>query len=301
ALGGLPSGDFIVAGGANLTTEWTKLLAATDRRLTRAFPQVFDLPGIDEQGLDDVEQSTRAMLDGVNRITFVALPSSKGEALFSNAFAMVDVEEASVYLESLKRSFELENRVGERVEPEIRFDWSIESFQIDEAAGYKFGVDLARAAADPNVPQWDGIVRRFCGEDGELWLYALPVDGDRAVLCVESCDKLAALRASLRNGDSALAGRDDIRATFKLMDKSAPWRLYVSPDQTLDFVQRYLEAFFKQLGGVALLAPAPKYPAAPPVGFTLQLTQRQLQAEVVWPNASIDALAAFIKAYRHDD
>lgn len=282
-----------------MTQDWIDLLAIADRQITAAFPNQFDMSGIDEAGLDAVQQSTRAAWQGVQSVSWFVGEPQPDQQVISNIFLTCQVEDAAAYLQSLKRSFELENRVTALPGAELPFQWQFKEFSTAGRDGFAWGFDIAEIAADPNVPQWDGILRKFCGDDGEFWIYAVAIDPHRVLISVESLELLPQQIARTERGETGLVRDPGNHAALQLLDPDASCKCLVSPQGCLGLVERALGVFFAQLGGIAMTPDFPQISRCPPLAFSSHAEAGQLQFEAVAPRESLQALGQWVKSLRN--
>jgi hypothetical protein len=100
---------------------------------------------------------------------------------------------------------------------------------------------------------------------------------------------------SYRAADSGLAGDAEFKKTASLLPPSAQWVGYISPSGTMQFVAQMASAFAPE--GLEL----PEFPASPPVGFSAELTSTHLDAQLVVPLETIDAVKEFVTQIRQGD
>jgi hypothetical protein len=159
--------------------------------------------------------------------------------------------------------------------------------------GLSMTVDVASAAEDPRVPLVAPMFDSIFGNGGKFKVNLVAADDRTIVSGVGTKERLADVVKQALAGDKGLAESSSIQEATKLLEPGAPWQFFVSPPGVVKWVTRFMEGVLAQFGGA--MPAIPEYPDTPPVGGSINLTNGQLHADMVWTVETLESLAAFIK------
>ena len=109
-----------------------------------------------------------------------------------------------------------------------------------------------------------------------------------AVQTMGSHEEAVALIRQVQQDETDFENAAGSATTLQILDPEAPWVGLVSPSGLIDVIRRALDA---SIAGVTI----PEYPAAPPIGLTLNRKNRSVRAEIVIPRDALQAAAEFIR------
>ena len=298
-LAGYRAGPFVVAGGGSFAPGWADWMAQLNRRLAQQFPEAEGYGHFQEEDWQKVEQSYRTLYDGIRSFSFLMRPGSDQEPLLSNLFSIVTVEDSATYLESFKKSFELNNELMRRSTLDVDLQYEISPVTIAGGKGYEMVADLLTAfGGDNNVLFFDAVLKKVFGEDGKFRIFVVAADPTHVVSGIQSREKLAALVEDLRHNNSELQQQQSLQVTRQLLASQPSWKMFVSPRGSIQFFSRFLNEVVAQFGPV--VPQFPEYPATPPIGFSMNLANSVLAVDLVFPSETLAGLAKFIKACKEE-
>jgi len=298
-LRGYSAGPFVATGGGPIASGWARWFAKMNRRIAEQFPETEGYTEFEEEDWEKVEQSYRTLYDDLRSFSFLIRPASAEEPLISNIFTLSTVEDSASYLESFKKSFELDNDLLRRSTLDVDFQYEIAPVTIAEGKGYEIVADLLTAiGGDNNVLFFDTVIKKVLGEDGKLHIYVIAADETHVVTGIQSREQLAALIEDVRSNENGLKQQEELQVTERLVDSRAPWRIFLSPQGCIQLASRFLNEVLTQFApGVPQL---PEYPATPPIGFSMNIADSVLEGDLVLPFETLEGLAKFIKACKEE-
>lgn len=285
------SGPFVIAGGGPLPADFGASLARGVRRFIETLPKGQGYEGLQPQDWEKLEQSYRESVAGLTSVSFVLRPGDKEEGLLSNYFIIAETADSGVYLASFQKSFELSNEVMQAAKNDLSLPFELYSTEITDQPSVIATADAAAAAADPNVPGVDPLIKTLVGADGKMRIYAVTME-ERAVLIGSATrEQLAGVVRFPIDGGESLAKEWPVDSTTRLLDPAASWTMLVSPQGLVAWISRGAQTWAATFGGDLKIPP---FPATPPIGLSLNVTDGQLHGELVAPKATLEGLADYL-------
>ena len=292
-LTGYPAGPFVFAGGGPLPAAWSAMLAKMNRAMIEKYPEQYGFQNFGDEKWDKIEESWLASTAGLRSMSVAMLPGGKDDALVSNAFYILEVDDADAYLASIKKSMELWNELTAESISDIKMAYEFVDVEIGGKKGLQMAVDVAAAAADDNVPMMRAMFESMFGGDGKMRIYTVAADAKTVVMGIAKEEQVAEAIKHATGGEAGLVQMADVKTTVGQLDPAAPWNGYVSPQGVVMWGKRVFMALMGTVGAPAITIP--DYPAGPPVGFAVNLKDGQFQSEMVVPAQALKDLAAYIK------
>ena len=107
--------------------------------------------------------------------------------------------------------------------------------------------------------------------------------------------ELLPLLNQVRENETGLSNNIQVQTTLRLLPEHASWKLLISPAGCVQWADRVVKEFLVHLQQQQEIFEIPVFDACPPMGISIGFQQRQLAGDIVWPAATIQALADYIK------
>jgi len=240
-----------------------------------------------------MEEAYRASSEGVRSMSFVMRLVEEDQPLLSGIYGVLGVEDSGAYLESYKKSVELNNELMQRSSSDIQLEYEISPTTVGDLQGYEISVDIAEAAGDQNNPVFQMLLGDMLGENGKLITNILAADKTHVVFSTAEEEHLLQFISDVRQGATGLQDSPQNQITLRLLDKRAPCVAVVSPKGYAEIIARFMNSMMGQFGGGA--PTIPDYPDAPPVGFSFNLVDGRWEGDMALPVEMLKGLAQFIK------
>lgn len=289
-LANFAADQFVVAGGGPLPPGFGDAFASTIRRFTEKLPPGRGYEGFTPEDWQKLEQSYQEFLKGLTSTSFVLYVGEKEEGLLSNYFSVAQADNANSYLQSFRRSLELDNELMAKAENDLSFPFELSETKVDDKPAVVAVADIGSAVDDPNVPGFELMVKSMVGPEGKFSLYAIAADDDTAVIGSASEEKLAKAVTFATESENGLAADSSVKLTADLLDPTAPWNVFVSPAGAVAWGGRAAQSFAAAFGGDLRVPP---FPATAPIGMSLNLTEGQLRSELVAPVDLLKGIAEY--------
>ena len=260
------AGQFVVAGGGPLPPGFGDAFASTIRRFTEQLPPGRGYEGFVPDDWQKLEQSYQEFMKGLSSTSFVLYVGEKEEGLFSNYYSVAQADDAKAYLQSFRKSIELDNELMAKAENDLSFPFELKDAAVDGKSAVVAVADIGDAVADPNVPGVESMVKTMVGPDGKLSLYAIAADDHTAVIGSAIQEKLANAVTFAVKGENGLATDSSVKLAADLLDPAAPWSVYVSPAGAVAWGARGAQSWAAAFGGDLRVPPFPA--TAPPISAT---------------------------------
>ena len=285
------AGPFVVAGGGPLPADFGATLARGVRRFIESLPKGQGYEGLQPQDWEKLEQSYRESVAGLTSVSFILRPGEKEEGLLTNYFIIAETADSGIYLASFQKSFELSNEVMQAAKNDLSLPFELSSTEITDQPSVIATADAAAAAADPNVPGVDPLIKTLVGSDGKMRIHAVTMEQHAVLIGSATREQLAGVVRFPIDGGESLAKEWPVESTTKLLDPAASWTMLVSPQGLVAWFSRGAQTWAATFGGDLKIPP---FPATPPIGLSLNVTDGQLHSELVAPKATLEGLADYL-------
>ena len=272
---------FVLAGGCRMPSATLEKMVTFCTRVMRASPQLWglrDLPGSQWQSLQ------AAVLESVEQIrsmSLCVLPGEEDDPVMSNVYSVLRVDDPQEFLADYKNSVEVWNEMLQQSQSDIQLQYELEDLEIAGLQAVRQEVDVAAAAEDPAVPQFNWVLESMFGEDGKLRITLVAVDDHHVLFGMNGQADMELAIERLRQGELGLEQSSHVQETTKLMPAEVAGRFYISPQGLAEWTQRMIDSFVPIAGGMEI--PQLKLPETPPIGISVQAPKKQLAVDIVWP------------------
>lgn len=293
AVAGFPAEPFIMAGGGPIPKSWVEALSKLTRAIIEQAPQLYGFENFDEAQWQKVEDSWKDAMD-VRSYSMVMFAGGKDEALYSNIFGILKVDDTQKYIAAARKSMAAWNELTAQSKSDIKMVSEVTEVEVAGKHGLLVTTDIAGAAGDENVPMMKPMWDAMFGNEGKMRMYWIPADGQTVIMAVAGEEAIKKALQWVADGEQGMAASATIKTTEGLLNPAAPWTMYVSPQGCVLWFERIYKLMLAQFGAPAVTIPP--YPDGPPFGFSMNLTGGQFQGEMVVPVQGLKDLAAYIKS-----
>jgi len=284
---------FVLAGGGPFPEHWADTLSLMSRTFMQRMPELNGLEELDDAHWKKLQESYLSFMKNLKSFSMMVLPGKEGEPLFGNIFGVMKSTNSAEHLESYRKAMETWNEIMENSTSDIALDYEISAKTIASKKAYEIVIDVASAARDPNVPSFNWLLEAMFGEDGKMHQLLVAANQQTLVYGMASEKQLMPLIKQVEEGESGLYDSAEVQVTLKLAPADAPWKLLISPQGCVTWVKRIVDEFLAHLVGQT--PDIPDFDACPPVGLSLNLVDGRIEADLVCPVETLNALAAYIK------
>lgn len=297
-LAGLAAAPYVIGGGGPIPAGYGDRLATLSRQIMQNLPQGRGYNGFDEADWQKLETSYRQMMTGLKSLAFVLYEGAKGDGVFSNYYFKYEVEDSQAYLKQFRESMEINNELMAKADNDLLLEYELKEVEIAGKSAIEAVADVAAAGADPNVAMVEPMLKALFGADGKVRIYAVAVDADTVLMGVGSQADVAKAVEFAASDVKGLAEDASIGVTAKLLDPQAPWTAFASPAGAISWGKRFIAATAMAFGGGEAETKTPAFPATPPLGFSVNFANSQLQSEMVAPVELLEGVAAYAKEFK---
>lgn len=289
-LTGIPAGPFVIAFEGAMPSEWSKEWMAVSFNMLKAMQSSEDEAITDEQVAQLSETAANAM-KGIHSMAFSMGVNEPDEGMYGKTVGIMRVDDAKSFIDNYEKSFALMNKVMKGTSLEDAYQ--IDRRNIDDQSVLhlvmdmsKFQPGLENNAAETAMPEQ---FEKMFGKDGKVSIYLAPADDKAVIMAYTSTENLQRAQAAYR-GEASLANDTEVQTTTAMLSDSAQWVGYVSIGGALQFSGNMVRAFAPDSEW-----PFDEMPPTPPLGFTVELTPKHLDAELVLPLKTVDEIKEFME------
>lgn len=292
-LAGVADEPFVFGGGGPMPRQWGAIVAKISRTVLEEYPELYGFEKLDEAQWAKLEESMQATTQGLRTFSTVMLAGGEGDPLYSNIVGVLEVDSAEEYMAATKTSMSLWNELTAASTSDIKMIYETQDVEVGGLKGVLVITDVMAAVGDEDVPGVKPAMEAMFGEGAKMRVYVLAADENTVIMGVGSEEGVAASAQRAIAGESGLASSATVQTTASLLDSSAPWTGFLSPQGCVLYVERAFATFAAAMGGMT--PDFPEYPVGPPVGFSMGLADGQLRGEMVVPGQALRDVAAYIK------
>jgi hypothetical protein len=290
-LVGYPSEPYALAGGGPIPARFIADFPEWSTELSRGIAELNGRGDFTDEDWKEVEESYRLASAGIKGLSVLLTPVPEREPLMSVIFARLEVVNSKDYLNSMKKTIELTNKLAAKSKSDIKLIYEVKPATIAGSEGFEITCDFDKAAGDGDNHIWQALLTSLLGIDHKLSVHYCAIDDTHVAIGLESPERLTKFIESYRSGDTALAESDSVQLTTKLLDGETPWLLLVNPEGFVELVKSAM----KSMMVLGFMPEVPDYPAAPPIAASLAADGTQLYGEIVLPADAARAMSTFIK------
>jgi hypothetical protein len=281
----LPSGDFIAAGGGNLSPEWNKTLTDLSLSMMKLY---FRDANLTEAQLQEIAKASSEAMQGVRSMSMMMGLVPPDQPLYANTIIVVKVDNASDYLDAYERAMKQIDESMKNSDKPL-FGYSVRRQRIGQTEGLRVDVQMKQFLDTATVPEMEGVFEKMFGATDTMSIYLAARDEHTVVGTYISQDRLEQLLA--RPDDWTPLSRDpQVAKTLAMLpDRYSGIGLW-SPAGTFQFMAQLIGAIEPQAA-----ANFPVLPDSPPVGVATSLSQQRLDVDILLPSDLLRSIAGMIQ------
>jgi hypothetical protein len=290
-LVGYPNEPYALAGGGPIPAQFIANFPEWSTELSRGMAELDGRGDFTDEDWKQVEESYRLASAGIKGLSVLLTPVAEREPLLSIIFARLEVENSKDYLNSMKKTIELTNKLAGKSKSDIKLIYELKPSMIAGTEGFEITCDFDKAAGDGDNHIWQALLTSLLGIDHKLSVHYCAIDDTHMAIGLESPERLAKFIEGYRSGDKSLADSEQVQKTITLLEQETPWLLLVNFEGYVDLIQSAM----KSMMVLGFMPEIPSYPAAPPIAATLSAEGNQLHGEIILPVDAAHAMSKFKK------
>jgi hypothetical protein len=290
-LVGYPNEPYALAGGGPVPAEFIANFPEWSTQLSREMAGVDGRGDFTDEDWKEVEESYRLASAGIKGVSVLLTPVPEREPLLSIIFARLEVASSKEYLNSMKKTIELTNKLAGKSKSDIKLIYEVKPAAIAGTEGFEITCDFDKAAGDGDNHIWQALLTSLLGIDHKLSVHYCAIDDTHVAIGLESPERLGKFIEGYRTGDMGLAESAPVQQATKLFERETPWLLLLNPEGLVELVKSAM----KSMMVLGFMPEIPAYPTAPPIAASLAADGTQLHGEIVLPADAARAMSKFIK------
>jgi hypothetical protein len=239
----------------------------------------------------EVEESYRLASAGIKGVSVLLTPVAPREPLLSIVYARLEVASSKEYLNSMKKTIELTNKLARKSKSDIKLIYEIKPAAIAGTEGFEITCDFDKAAGDGDDHIWQTLLTSLLDIDHILSVHYAAIDDTHVAIGLESPERMGRFIENYRAGTTGLADSEPPQQTLKLLEQETPWLLLINPEGYVELVKSAM----KSMMVLGFMPEIPAYPASPPIAASLAADGTRLHGEIVLPADAARAMSKFIE------
>jgi hypothetical protein len=287
-------GEFVVAGAGRFSQPFMQTLAATYGRNTLSELRESEQVDIKGETADQFLKSLQTAAADITAWTIAMPLGEKSEGLYTNNLLAVRVTDTKAFLEHSADVMEQWNRMHRDAESGTRMVFDIEQVKLGDRDATQYSLDVANLEGMPAIPEIRQAMERFFGPGGKLRAWVVPVDDDTVLLAAATETQVKSALERLDQKKPADWNQSAFAATNALLPPDAMSRVFLSLRGQSEWNRRQMEA----MNGAVIGGKRRDIPESPPIGFSMQVDDREISIDAAVPRATIEAYGSTMKGNR---
>jgi hypothetical protein len=290
-LVGYPNEPYALAGGGPVPAEFIANFPEWSTQLSREMAEVDGRGDFTDEDWKEVEESYRLASAGIKGVSVLLTPVAPREPLLSIVYARLEVASSKEYLNSMKKTIELTNKLARKSKSDIKLIYEIKPAAIAGTEGFEITCDFDKAAGDGDNHIWQTLLTSLLDIDHILSVHYAAIDDTHVAIGLESPERMGRFIENYRAGTTGLADSEPPQQTLKLLEQETPWLLLINPEGYVELVKSAM----KSMMVLGFMPEIPAYPASPPIAASLAADGTRLHGEIVLPADAARAMSKFIE------
>lgn len=279
-LAGLPSGPFALAIGGTISDKLMARMMQFNLEILKTVAK--DLPA---EKMRKLEEAYAGMAKGVRGMGMVLQVGKGDEPLVGTLAGVFHTENAAAYMTSYEKSLKDMTEVMKDLPIPFMPTQDLKRIKVAGKPGLEITMDFS------GFPGIDDEAKRMLdkmfGEGGKLTASMAPLNDKMVIVRYSGAKGLQETMQSLKANAAGLSNDPQVTKTAAMLPEGSQWAIYISPKGGIELANRAIKMF-----GAPQELPA--FPATPPIGVGIKLSEADLQIHAAVPAAFLQALAQYI-------
>lgn len=222
-------------------------------------------------------------------------PVQRAQPAFLNSYNVLHVEDSKAYLKNYAEFLTEYNALERSANNPVEMLYDVKNVQVDGEPTLEVTISLSpasqtRQASGAQAPAQSSLTDAVIGTGGKITARLAAAGPKTVVVPWGNADHLRTAIAAAKTTSATLLENRDVKMTADMLPKDAQCAVMVDMPAVFQFAETVTQVTLPQ-------SPArfPSFPATPPVGISLRMSEGQLDTEIVLPSA---LLAAFGTHYQ---
>lgn len=291
---GFAAGPFAVAAAGAAAPELGPFALDFYRRIVESSPEEFGLGAMPEEDWKALVAAESQLWEGLRSWSFLMLPGGEDDPMFSQFYAVLQVDDAAQSLENIRQSYATTNALKDQFHTDVELPCTVATRTIAGKPALEIAYDVGTAMADKHVPAMSPFSKALVGDDGVARIFVLAAADDTLVAGLAPQGQVVDVMLAVGQRETGLAESPAVARTGVQLDPAAPWQALVSPQGCVAWFERVVTLFYKNIGGIVTPPDIPDFADSSPVGVAARVVEGQLAVDVVAPADAVTALSEFI-------
>lgn len=286
------SGEFVLTGTGQVSPPWiVPAVAIYVRQVANDLTNNYLIP-VDEKNVAKFRAALEQAIAEVYSFSVLTRPGSADEAVFTNNFLAVRVDDAQEFLVVVAKCVRLWNEMLSSPQAGMKLLFDSKDISVAGHDGTEYSIDMAAAVNAPAIPEARASMEKLFGPGALFRLQMIAVDERTVLLAAATEEQVDGVLRTLESANGTASGPVELEAAATLLPRDSAWQLYVSPYGYTTWLRRQMDAVLGPvIGGPIVHA----FPATPPVGLAGGVDGRKIWLEVAAPIDTIRGLRHYVE------
>ncbi len=291
-LAGVPGGPFVFAvGGVGIP----KLADGYMNLATIFMKSMKSVYGMSDEDLDRMTKESLEVFRRLSAMSFVMKTGKRGDPIYSDIFATMQVDNAQRFLDLQEKSAENMNKLMQNAKQGFLKSMTVKRLEIGGKPALQQELNFDVSGMEGPVGS-RAILDQLLGIGGKMLLYYAAADEHTVLVGIGvSQERMAAALDVLKQPRKSLAEDADVSVTAAMLPLHPQWVAYISPHGYMQLTQRLMTAAFQGNPGAMMGFTLPQFPKCPPIGFAVKAEPAELHAEIAIPSSLVQAVGEYVK------
>ena len=291
-LAGLPAGPFVMAGGGAVSASTWKAMLKWSFDIMKSAAKLY---GINEEQTKKLSALSMPSMERARGFSMMLGADEPGGSIFSSAIGVMRVDHSPAFMAAYEEDIRKYAELFKGLHSPLLGPMEVKKCEVGGTAALQFTAQAPKPPAGQPTPQQAQAMERmmelYFGPGGKVVAWVVPADEQHVVLGYVSKKPLQRAMEAIRQGKPGLAGDAGVAKTAALLPSGARAVVYISPAETIKFIQRMAPAIAPP--GAKWNLKLPEFPKTPPLGFAVTTAANEVQTCLVVPAEVLQAIGPY--------
>jgi hypothetical protein len=246
---------------------------------------------VDEKNVAQFRAALEQAISQVQSFSVLTRPGLADEAVFTNNFLAVNVDDAKKFLTVAAESVLRWNEMVGSPQAGVKLVFDSKEISIAGHDGTEYFIDMAAAVNAPAIPEARASMEKLFGSGALFRLQMIGVDERTVLLAAATEEQVAGALRTLQVGSDKVGRPAELNAAAALLPRDSAWQLYLSPSGYTTWLRRQMDAVLGPVIGGPIVN---TFPATPPVGLAGGVDSQKIWLEAAAPIDTIRGLRRYL-------
>jgi len=286
-LAGLPKGPFFFAVSGAVPEGAMDALMDFSGEMMKAMPKLY---GLDEKETEELMKISRDSMKGVRGMAFMIAVGKPDEPVLSSMSSVMKVDDSRAFLAEYRKTIDAMNEMMRGKKDSIFSGIKVKELEVEGVPALELRMKFPVIEETAQMPGFEEMMKMMVGPGNRVVTYVAAADEQTLVSAYGKRALLRCIKA-VKDPEARLSSNPRLAKTAAMLSPEAQWVGYLSPQGTIDFINRFIASLPMPPHEKIQL---PEFAPTPPIAFAVKTAPGELVSHTVVPKAVLRAIGDFI-------